>query len=113
MAVDGDASLGTGAVVRADVLARLLGLRLLRLEADIVLVPAGPPARAAPGREAATDVPVEAPAPPGRRTRSSARWALDVGPPRDDEAAGAGHLGDARRLLAEADALLADRVEVR
>ena len=34
------ARLGEGAVVRASVLARLLGIRLLRLEADIALLPA-------------------------------------------------------------------------
>ena len=32
--------LSQGAVIRASVLARLLGIRLLRLEADIALVPA-------------------------------------------------------------------------
>ena len=39
----GEGRLSEGAVVRASVLARLLGIRLLRLEADIALVPASPP----------------------------------------------------------------------
>lgn len=34
------ASLSNGAAVRADVVARLLGLRLLKLHAEVILVPA-------------------------------------------------------------------------
>ncbi|WP_243057520.1 hypothetical protein [Nocardioides sp. SR21] len=40
-------SLGTGAIVHANVRARLLGVRLLRIEADIVLAPATPSVAAA------------------------------------------------------------------
>jgi hypothetical protein len=48
--LDGSHSLSRGAVIRASILARLLGIPLLRLNADIALVPAdfGPPGRVVP-----------------------------------------------------------------
>lgn len=82
-------TLATGALVHAEVLARVLGLRLLRLQADIVLRPAAP----APGWTVAAARPVPVPGPPALRT--------DSGGP----ATGA-HLGDARRFLADAEELL-------
>ena len=79
--LDGGASLSTGAVVHANVLARLLGVRILRLEADVVLAPALT-ARPIETRALAS-VPVE-----GSAHRSG------------------GQLSDARRLLAAAEDLL-------
>lgn len=76
--LDGGATLASGAVVHAHVLARLLGVRLLRLEADVVLAPALT-ARPVPTRAVATVV---------------------------AERPGTGQLSDARRLLAAAEDLL-------
>lgn len=91
--LDGDATLGTGALVHANVLARLLGVRLLRVEADIILTPAAPAIRTTPGQGGLRAL---APAP-------SERHRLPAG----------GQLGDARRLLADAEVLLGRRPDQR
>jgi hypothetical protein len=77
----GATRLSEGSVIRATVLARLLGIRLLRLEADIALVPAGMVALPPVG-------------PPDRLGTTHAHEA------------GAGRLSDAVELLAQASRTL-------
>jgi len=86
---DHETTLATGAVVHAEILARILGLRLLRLDADVVLSPTAP----APTWTVAAARPVSA---PERRAvpTDGARPVTGT------------HLGDARRILADAEDLL-------
>lgn len=89
---DADRRLGDGVVVRATVLARVLGVKLLRLEADVVLAPAELRAPALPHPAVGVD---------GDRP--------DVvrGPPLERRRPPHGRLADAIRMLGEADASLA------
>jgi len=93
---DDDARLADGVLVEADVHARVLGLRLLRLDATVVLLPAGT-------RPAA--VPSAVPSVAAQPVTAS------VGPvpqaPRPALHDGSAPLLRARKLLAEAEELLA------
>lgn len=88
---DDDARLADGVLVEADVHARVLGLRLLRLDATVVLLPAG--TRPAP-----------------EPTMAVRPVAASVGPAQAPPPAltdGVAPLLRARKLIAEADELLA------
>lgn len=87
--VDAGVTLATGALVHAEILARVLGMRLLRLQADIVLRPAAP----TPTWTLATVRPASV---PERRAGQA-----DSGRP-----ATGSHLDDARRFLADAEEIL-------
>ncbi|MFD1825691.1 MULTISPECIES: hypothetical protein [Mumia] len=84
---DGAPTLADGAVVRAYVVARLLGVRLLKLEATILLAP--------PPGPSALEQPVL-----GTALRGATPLAPVTAPARD------GGLPEAQRLLAEARAAL-------
>ena len=98
---DDDARLADGVLVEADVHARVLGLRLLRLDATVVLLPAGTRQAAVPSA-----VPSVAAQPVAAQP-----VAASVGPvpqaPRPALHDGSAPLLRARKLLAEADELLA------
>ncbi|HTW16150.1 MAG TPA: hypothetical protein VMF51_13525 [Nocardioides sp.] len=86
---DHGTTLATGALVHAEILARVLGLRLLRLHADVVLSPT------APGPTWTVAAARPAPVPERRAV------------PTDGARPVTGtHLGDARRILADAEELL-------
>lgn len=90
---DADRRLGDGVVVRATVLARVLGFKLLRLEADVVLAPAELRATALPH--------------PAVGGVDGDRPDVVRGPPLERRRPPHGRLADATRMLGEADASLA------
>ena len=91
---DDDARLADGVLVEADVHARVLGLRLLRLDATVVLLPAG-------------TRPAAAPSVPSVAARPAAASVAPAQAPPRALTDGAAPLLRARRLIAEADELLA------
>ena len=93
---DDDARLADGVLVEADVHARVLGLRLLRLDATVVLLPAGTRPVAVPS--AVPSVVAQPVTASGGPVPQAPRPAL---------VDGTAPLLRARKLLAEADELLA------